>query len=44
MELVQAKSWNDDLIANGLVAILANNKSKYRVLIQSAQLDQPTHA
>jgi hypothetical protein len=44
MELVQAKGWNDDLIANGLVAILANNKSKYRVLIQSAQLDQPQHA
>ena len=44
MELVQAKGWNEDLIANGLVAILANNKSKYRVLIQSAQLDQPQHA
>ena len=44
MELVQVKGWNDDLIANGLVAILANNKSKYRVLIQSAQLDQPQHA
>ena len=44
LELVQAKGWNEDLIANGLLAILANNKSKCRALIQSAQLDQPQHA
>jgi len=35
MELIQSKSWNDDPIANGLVAILANSKSRYQALINS---------
>jgi len=35
MELVQSKGWNDDPIANGLLAVLANNKSKYQALINS---------
>lgn len=35
MELVQSKGWNDDAIANGLLAVLANNKSKYQALINS---------
>ena len=35
MDLIQNKSWNDDPIANGLVSVLANNKSKYQALINS---------
>jgi conjugal transfer pilus assembly protein TraD len=35
MELVQAKGWSEDPIANGLLAVLANNKSKYQALINS---------
>jgi len=35
MELVQSKGWSEDPIANGLLAVLANNKSKYQALINS---------
>lgn len=35
MELVQSMGWNDDPIANGLLAVLANNKNKYQALINS---------
>jgi conjugal transfer pilus assembly protein TraD len=35
MELVQAQGWSEDPIANGLLAVLANNKSKYQALINS---------
>lgn len=35
MDLIQKEGWNDDPIANGLVSILSNNKSKYQALINS---------
>lgn len=35
MELVQSQGWNDDPIANGLLAVLANNKNRYQALINS---------
>jgi len=35
MDLIQNKGWNEDPIANGLVAVLSNSKSKYQALINS---------
>jgi conjugative coupling factor TraD (TOL family) len=35
MDLIGQKGWNDDPIANGLVSVLANNKSRYQALINS---------
>ncbi len=35
MDLIQKKGWNEDPIANGLVSVLSNNKSKYQALINS---------
>jgi hypothetical protein len=40
IQLVRERGWNEDDIANGLLAVLANNQGKYKALITDLMLSR----
>lgn len=40
MQLVRERGWNEDAIANGLIAVLANNQGKYKALVTDLMLSR----